>query len=411
MGARLAFALMALVGTATASLTTAGSNADEMMTGDRLSHSERLYRTGKAAFARKEYELCIDYMLEVYLDNPNNYKARSYLDASSRKLRDQRERRIEQAREEALQNNSVAMEIGREKAQLWAADLEAARRLRKDGAWLLAVDRYLKLLESNPKHAEGRAELSGLQRRIAKRLDQGRFHDVKERHLYSALFHHLQRDDKKAVEEFEAALSFDHLFAELSQAAIKGYIARLSSSEETPKVRTVRANKPHKRVVKRPRRQKIRRQRPPRRRIVRAVPSAPIATPIRTTANIPATSDTLSDLVKRSADSFYKKATLLHRQKKMKDAVDAYTKLLAIAPDYPGAQEAYFLATQDLQREEANLKEQAKHHYQKGLAQYASGHLEEARASWSETIAADPSHPYAMKALMRVHKDLERKTR
>jgi tetratricopeptide (TPR) repeat protein len=318
-------------------------------------------------------------MVEALLYNPHDPKARSYLEASARRLRDSRLRSMEEARSEALDDRSLEIEEARARAERWQADLAAASQAAGRGDWLVACDRYLGVLRDNPKHADARSGLGRVQREIAMRLDRRDFHDVKEGLLYKAFFHHLQRQDPDALKEFQGALGYPQLFAELSDWEIRAYVDRLSPKaappEETAKAP---APKPKPRI--------------PFLRIAKRKPAVP-----ETEERGP---------VGRRADALFKRAIDLQSRKEYEEAVRAFAELLTLAPDYPGAQEAAFLASQALNRERAQLKAEAEQHYQSGLAYYAGGKFQEARAEWEKAVVMDPGHSYALRALGRIQLDL-----
>ncbi|MFA5141092.1 MAG: tetratricopeptide repeat protein [Elusimicrobiota bacterium] len=345
-----------------------------------LRSADQLVASGRQAYEQGEFRRSLECMVEALLYNPHDPKARSYLEASARRLRDSRLRSMEEARSETLDDRSSALEQARVRAERWQAELAAAAQAEGRGEWIVACDRYLGVLEDNPKHGDARIGLNWVQREVAMRLDRRDFHDVKEGLLYKAFFHHLQRQDAQALKEFKAALEYPHLFAALSDWEIRAYVDKLSPKAAEPEETAKTAPTP------------LPRRKPSFLRIAKRT-----VAPAQTEEPGP---------VGRRADYLFKRAIDLQSRKDFAEAVRTFAELLALEPDYPGAREAAFLASQELNRERTTLKVEAEKHYQTGLAYYAGGKLQEARAEWEKAVIMDPGHSYALRALGRIQLDL-----
>ena len=339
-------------------------------------------------------------LLDAVIRDPHDIGARSRLDSATRRLQGARLASLERDRREALEGIGSELERARQKAAAWDARMEEARRYRDAGRWIVASDLYLSVLRSNPKHGDALEALREARREIAHKLDVGGLPSAKERHLYAAFFHYLQRDREKSRDELRRALHFPDVEAELPEAEIRRYQRELASQGPLPidgsrwtASPVLSSQEPIEAPVKVA---VLRRVEAP------AEEPAPAAEPRRKAVKV-------KTFVTRRADFLFQEAKSFRKSGKLEEAQRTLGELLELEPEYPNAREAAFEVQERIRSRILESKTQAEAHYGASLAHYGAGRLEDARAELERAIAADPEHPYARDALDRLKRELAEK--
>lgn len=200
---------------------------------------------GRQAYAQGRYEECVQLLMPVLTRNPGQPVAQRYIRLSAQKIREFNEREAERRRRELLGRMQEALEEERLKAEQWKAWYAEARGAARAGRYVLACDRYHRILEENPKYAPAAKGLPAAHKQIVRRMARKLFTDRKEELLHRAFYYYNRKEGPVALEAFEEALDLAETPAELLNEEIERYAERLRESfPGAPRVRPIVKREP-----------------------------------------------------------------------------------------------------------------------------------------------------------------------
>jgi len=374
------------------------------------------FDTGVALYKERRWTEAMEQFLDTLQNDPKNKQAHRYIDAIAIELRLEQEKKTEDQRVAYMRGAGFAetrtMEEQRQQTR-WQNWLGEARMHRDLGHLLPANDLVLRLLMESPGHTEALRELSELQARLRRAIDQGTNLVMEERFACEGFYAYGQADYAGALQAWNKArqivqqnsgrLDQERRLATLHFARYEMHARDVLSIDQKKKeLETAFAQ-----ALSLYQRERYDEALDAFRRLAIREPEYPQLAYYLVQSESGAEKNRarrLGEQKRRQIEILFADAMTHLEAERYALAEASFSKLLTIDPSHSRAQSYLALARAENQRR--HDPKAAQQHYESGLVAYASGKLDDAQREWTLTLRMNASHEKARVALAKVQKEL-----
>lgn len=384
------------------------------------------------AYHEKRYAEALPLFLNVLSENPRDPAVHNHLTLILKEIGRREKNRVQEDRLDILGQASRRLESGRldaapiqaailettqaeqrEREERWQAWCEQAEADMQMGHLFEAHDRVLRVLAENPRHILAQRQLSDLQIRLRKALDEKTAAAPEERFAWQGFYAYGQADFDSAVaawaksldiirQSYDRATALQHLAALKFGAYYRAAQARVEKNREIARSHALFSQASE------------------------ALSHHHFKDAVQLFHSLavidPAYSHLKESLARAEAGLEQERAMRLGESKRQDvsrfvdqgkealsrglytDAERYFVHALAVDPDHSTAKDYLSMV-----RSEIHLRHDpkaAQRHYEAGLVAYAAGKLDDAVREWTIAIRMNPGHVKASNALSKVQKEL-----